>query len=228
MASLHHERLDGSGYPYGLKGEEISLDVRIIAATNKNLLEEVEKNNFREDLFYRLNVMPISTLPLRDRKEDIEQLIRYYLMKNKVFISLDDFLEEETLKFFYEYNWPGNIRELINIVEYLINIREDEKIKIEDLPLYMQRNTISNKDLSKQTKILDKDTIWVLDKIYKYNRIGRRSLALIAEKENKDLGEGKIRTLLSNLQKESFIKINKGKKGTEILEKGIEMLKSQN
>ena len=129
---------------------------------------------------------------------------------------------------FYEYNWPGNIRELINIVEYLINIREDEKIKIEDLPLYMQRNTISNKDLSKQTKILDKDTIWVLDKIYKYNRIGRRSLALIAEKENKDLGEGKIRTLLSNLQKESFIKINKGKKGTEILEKGIEMLKSQN
>ena len=59
-------------------------------------------------------------------------------------------------------------------------------------------------------------------------RIGRRSLALIAEKENKDLGEGKIRTLLSNLQKESFIKINKGKKGTEILEKGIEMLKSQN
>lgn len=71
---------------------------------NKNLLEEVEKNNFREDLFYRLNVMPISTLPLRDRKEDIEQLIRYYLMKNKVFISLDDFLEEETLKFFYEYN----------------------------------------------------------------------------------------------------------------------------
>ena len=158
--------------------------------------------------------MPISTLPLRDRKEDIEQLIRYYLMKNKVFISLDDFLEEETLKFFYEYNWPG--------------IREDEKIKIEDLPLYMQRNTISNKDLSKQTKILDKDTIWVLDKIYKYNRIGRRSLALIAEKENKDLGEGKIRTLLSNLQKESFIKINKGKKGTEILEKGIEMLKSQN
>ncbi len=204
------------------------IDVRIIAATNKNLLEEVEKNNFREDLFYRLNVMPISTLPLRDRKEDIEQLIRYYLMKNKVFISLDDFLEEETLKFFYEYNWPGNIRELINIVEYLINIREDEKIKIEDLPLYMQRNTISNKDLSKQTKILDKDTIWVLDKIYKYNRIGRRSLALIAEKENKDLGEGKIRTLLSNLQKESFIKINKGKKGTEILEKGIEMLKSQN
>lgn len=204
------------------------IDVRIIAATNKNLFEEVEKNNFREDLFYRLNVMPISTLPLRDRKEDIEQLIRYYLMKNKVFISLDDFLEEETLKFFYEYNWPGNIRELINIVEYLINIREDEKIKIEDLPLYMQRNTISNKDLSKQTKILDKDTIWVLDKIYKYNRIGRRSLALIAEKENKDLGEGKIRTLLSNLQKESFIKINKGKKGTEILEKGIEMLKSQN
>ena len=79
------------------------IDVRIIAATNKNLLEEVEKNNFREDLFYRLNVMPISTLPLRDRKEDIEQLIRYYLMKNKVFISLDDFLEEETLKFFYEY-----------------------------------------------------------------------------------------------------------------------------
>ena len=119
------------------------IDVRIIAATNKNLLEEVEKNNFREDLFYRLNVMPISTLPLRDRKEDIEQLLRYYLMKNKVFISLDDFLDDETLKFFYEYNWPGNIRELTNIVEYLINIREDEKIKIDELPLYMQKNIIS-------------------------------------------------------------------------------------
>lgn len=203
------------------------IDVRIIAATNKNLLEEVEKNNFREDLFYRLNVMPISTLPLRDRKEDIEQLLRYYLMKNKVFISLDDFLDDETLKFFYEYNWPGNIRELTNIVEYLINIREDAKIKIDELPLYMQKNIISNKNLSKETKVLDKDAIWVLDKIYKYKNIGRRSLSTIAEKENKDLGEGKIRTLLYNLQKESFIKINKGKKGTEILEKGIEILKVQ-
>lgn len=203
------------------------IDVRIIAATNKNLLEEVEKNNFREDLFYRLNVMPISTLPLRYRKEDIEQLLRYYLMKNKVFISLDDFLDDETLKFFYEYNWPGNIRELTNIVEYLINIREDAKIKIDELPLYMQKNIISNKNLSKETKVLDKDAIWVLDKIYKYKNIGRRSLSTIAEKENKDLGEGKIRTLLYNLQKESFIKINKGKKGTEILEKGIEILKVQ-
>lgn len=206
--------------------EIIPIDVRIIAATNKNLLDEVEKSNFREDLFYRLNVMPISTLPLRDRKEDIKELIKYYLMKNKVFISLDDFLAKETLKFFYEYNWPGNIRELINIIEYLINIREDEKIKIEDLPLYMQRNITSNKNLNEESQILDEESIWILKKINKYNNIGRRSLAIMAEEENKDLGEGKIRTILSKLQKESFIKVNKGKKGTEILDKGIGIIKS--
>lgn len=211
--------------------ETTPIDVRIIAATNKDLLEEVEKNNFREDLFYRLNVMPISTLPLRDIKEDIEELIRYYLMKNKVFIRLDDFLEKETLQFFYEYNWPGNIRELINVVEYLINIREDEKIKIEDLPLYMRRNIILNKEskeLESKSDILDENSIWILNKINKYNNIGRRSLAVMAEEENRDLGEGKIRALLSNLQRKSFIKINKGKKGTEILEKGIELIKRQN
>ena len=125
------------------------------------------------------------------------------------------------------------------LFDKLYNKSEESFYKILDKNLKENKKTfivtanpetfmMSEKDTEMRDLLLDKDTIWVLDKIYKYNRIGRRSLALIAEKENKDLGEGKIRTLLSNLQKESFIKINKGKKGTEILEKGIEMLKSQN
>lgn len=207
--------------------ESIPIDVRVIAATNKNLLEEVEKNNFREDLFYRLNVMPISTIPLRDRIDDIETLIKFYLKKNKVFVNLNDFMDNEALKFLKEYNWKGNIRELINVVEYLINIKDEDLLTIEDLPSYMMKNMNVAKNNSLSYKEIDDNIIWILEKINKYENIGRRSLAIMAKEENLDLGEGKIRTILMKMQEISLIKVNKGIKGTEILPDGRKIIENK-
>ena len=101
---------------------EILVDVRIIAATNKNLIEEVEKGNFRKDLFYRLNVLPIKLPPLRERKEDIKLLIEYFMRRiskrlNKKMVKISD----EQMEHLLRYSWPGNVRELENFIELIIN-----------------------------------------------------------------------------------------------------------
>lgn len=103
--------------------EPIVVDVRIIAASNKNLREEVEKGNFRKDLFYRLNVLPINILPLRHRQEDIPLLAEYFMEKlskrlNKRMVPMT----EEEINKLMEYSWPGNVRELENFIELTINL----------------------------------------------------------------------------------------------------------
>ncbi len=102
--------------------KEIVVDVRVIAATNKDLKEEVRKGNFRKDLYYRLNVIPIKLLPLRERKSDIPILSQYFMERisvklNKKSVNISD----ETMKSFLEYEWPGNVRELENIIELMVN-----------------------------------------------------------------------------------------------------------
>jgi PAS domain S-box-containing protein len=108
--------------------ERIKLDVRIIAATNKNLREEVEKGVFREDLFYRLNVIPINIPPLRERKEDIEHLARHFLnIFNRKYNKAVE-ISESGYRLLEEYHWPGNIRELQNIIERLVVISSNEQV----------------------------------------------------------------------------------------------------
>lgn len=218
--------------------DPIPIDVRVIAATNKDLLEEVKANRFREDLFYRINVMPLYTISLRDRKDDIELLIKYYLRKHKVFTPINKFLDEKVIDYLKEYNWPGNIRELVNIVEFLVNIKEDKtKIKFEDLPLYMLKNLVhkestpnSNMRIGEGNKnnkfkmTLSDNEIWVLNKIYLNDGIGRRALCKISKEECLDLGEGQIRGILNKLKESEYIEVNKGIKGTKISEKGINLI----
>lgn len=98
----------------------IKINVRVIAATNRNLLEEVKKKQFREDLYYRLNVVPIHIPPLRDRKEDILPLILHFTEGFNRKFSKKKVFSQEAIKHFYSYSWPGNIRELRNIIERLI------------------------------------------------------------------------------------------------------------
>ena len=101
--------------------KSIKVDVRIIAATNKDLAEEVKKSGFREDLFFRLNVIPITVPPLRERKDDIPQLAKFFI---EVFASESGTrpkgFDTEVVRMFQSYNWPGNIRELRNAVERLM------------------------------------------------------------------------------------------------------------
>jgi len=113
----------------------IKTDTRIITATHRNLEKSVAEGNFREDLFYRLNVIPIKIPPLRDRKEDIPLLISYFLSK---FVSADGRnnieFNDQALELLLSYSWPGNVRELENLIERLVILRGGSVIRAEDLP----------------------------------------------------------------------------------------------
>lgn len=119
---------------------EVPIDVRIIAATNKNLREEMEKGTFRKDLYYRLNVLPLRLPPLRERIDDIPLLFNYFMERkatrlNKKVVQVSDEYMEKLMG----YNWPGNIRELENMVELIINT--------ESIPMSFQQGNIEPKSL---------------------------------------------------------------------------------
>lgn len=118
-------------------GNEImKIDLRIISATNKNLEEEVKKGNFREDLFYRLNVITINLPPLRDRKEDILLLAEHFLNKfSKENNKKIEGFSQEVIEFLLKYDYLGNVRELENIIEHAVIICNNDIIKVEHLPV---------------------------------------------------------------------------------------------
>ncbi|MEL7563886.1 MAG: sigma 54-interacting transcriptional regulator [Dehalobacterium sp.] len=125
---------DGVYYRVGGRKEE-QCDVRVIAATHRNLEQLIEEGKFREDLYYRLNVVPLYIPPLRERNEDIETLLNYYLkyynkVLNKEVIDFDS----EVKDYLCKYRWPGNVRELQNLVEYTMNMVDSNYIKFEHVP----------------------------------------------------------------------------------------------
>jgi len=113
----------------------IKVNVRILAATNRNLDAMVRQKLFREDLYYRLNVVPIHILPLRDRKEDILPLIKFFLDELNTKYGWDRSLSGEAMKMLFDYHWPGNVRELKNILERVAVMCESERIGQSDLEL---------------------------------------------------------------------------------------------
>ncbi len=115
----------------------IDVDVRIIAATNRNLEEELVGNRFREDLFYRLNVVPITIPPLRKRKDDLPMLIDHFLKGSNQNNKRRIRFSRAALALFTEYHWPGNIRELENLIERLVIMNDGEVINLNDLPSYI-------------------------------------------------------------------------------------------
>ena len=201
--------------------ETIPIDIRVIAATNKELLQEVKLKNFREDLYYRLNVMPMYSIPLRERRTDIKLLLQYYLFKITNEENLEEFFTKEAIEILIKYNWPGNIRELVNVVEYVSTIKENKtKIDSTYLPKYLIENCDSSDLLIERKEdyeLLNEKEKWVLEKIHKYEGIGRRTLSLLSKEEGIYLGEGKIRTIMTKLKNQEYIEINKGLKGTKIL-----------
>ncbi len=113
----------------------IPIDIRVITATNKDLEKKVQDGEFREDLFYRINVIPLQIPPLRKRKEDILTLVKYLLNKcNKKLHKNIKEIDPQALHLFMDYMWPGNVRELENTIEYAVNMCNEEKIKIINLP----------------------------------------------------------------------------------------------
>jgi two-component system response regulator HydG len=119
-----------------LGGEEtVTVDVRILAATNKELLQEVKNGHFREDLFYRLNVIPINLPLLRERRNDIPLLTRHFLRRFAAEQGKDiEELSPEAMRLFLDYSWPGNVRELENSIEHGTVLAKGSQIEASDLP----------------------------------------------------------------------------------------------
>ena len=122
--------------------------MRIIAATNRNLAEMVKEGTFREDLYYRLNVLSIILPPLRERKDDVRLLVHHFIQKfntelNKNILGIDN----NALTLLERYNWPGNIRELQNVIERAMNLCDSSMISVSDLPFHLKDEKISNDTL---------------------------------------------------------------------------------
>jgi transcriptional regulator with PAS, ATPase and Fis domain len=116
-------------------------DFRVIAATNRDLAKEVEKGTFRQDLFYRLNVVNLRLAPLRDRKEDIPALIAHFLARH----GKGHTLTQETLEAMLSYDWPGNVRELENCIQHMVAINTGPLLHAAELPSMLQNHLVAKK-----------------------------------------------------------------------------------
>jgi DNA-binding NtrC family response regulator len=128
-------------YPVG-SSSPVKVDLRVIAATNRDLEQEVTEGNFRTDLYYRLNVIPMNLPPLRERSEDIPLLVDHFLKRNNPKEhrgNLSSLIEESALAALQAYEWPGNVRELENVIERASIIREGDRIALKDLPAFVTR-----------------------------------------------------------------------------------------
>ncbi len=127
LQEMEFERVGGT--------RSIKVDVRVLSASNRNIKEDVEKGLFREDLYYRLNVMNIEVPPLRERIDDIPLLVKHFIEKYREDEGKDKIeLSPEAWKALYSYSWPGNVRELENVIERAVVLSSGGKISLEDLP----------------------------------------------------------------------------------------------
>ena len=129
--------------------KQINIDVRIMAATNKELKHEVERGNFRKDLYYRLNVLPLHLPPLRERRDDIAELTSYYMRKTSKKLNKRSVnISEEYMNYLKNYDWPGNIRELENVIELIVNSEVIQTNLWNELAQEQKKSTDIYKDIS--------------------------------------------------------------------------------
>lgn len=150
----------------------MKVDVRVIAATNRNLAQEIRKNTFREDLYYRLNVFPIIVPPLRDRKDDIPLLAKYFAGKfsGRIGKKIEN-VPAKVMENLQAYNWPGNIRELENVIERAVILMQDNTLRLDDLPSRPPDHAEADKPVSENLAEVEKNHIlkiltecnWIID-----------------------------------------------------------------
>jgi two-component system nitrogen regulation response regulator NtrX len=135
LRALEEQRFEPVG-----AGAAVQVDVRVVAATNKNLDEEIERGNFREDLFYRLNVIPFHVPPMRDRREDIPLLADYFLREfTTAYGRKPKELTPEAYRILQDYHWPGNVRELRNLIERIVILNPQVRVDARHIPLNVTR-----------------------------------------------------------------------------------------
>ena len=144
--------------------ETIRIDVRIISATNQPLDRKIQDGSFRQDLYHRINVFPITIPPLRDRKEDIAPTVMTILkgLKKKHDISVN-FISQNAMKRLVEYDWPGNVREMENTLERVVLIHDNPLVRLENIDNILKSNPDTNIELSEKNKIqtTNKDDLYV-------------------------------------------------------------------
>lgn len=212
----------------------INVNVRIICATNKDLKELVKQNKFRNDLYYRVNVLPVSIPPLRERKEDILILAEAFKKEYNADFILTDDAKVQIL----QYDWHGNVRELRNYIEYFSNLSK-KYIDVSDLIFINRKDSLAPKDevrkeekinelFFENTKELDNHItiLKLFDQSYKaHKRVGRRSLSQLALENGIYLSEQEIRGIILKLESYGFVEISKGRAGTKITEAGRHIVK---
>lgn len=206
----------------------INIDVRIIAASNENIRNMVQSGNFRKDLYYRLNTLPIDIPPLRERGNDIFIIMDYI----KEQIEADFVLSDKSKNVFLNYKWDGNIRELKNIIEYL-KFMDSKLIEFDDLPEVLRENqwdTISEdtqnccsgkiEELKKISKGRLELYVFVIDTLCKAkeNRtlLGRKSISDKAWEQGMFLSEQEVRTILYDLNELGLAVVSRGRGGSRV------------
>jgi DNA-binding NtrC family response regulator len=178
--------------------ESMEVDVRIIAATNRDLMRAISEGRFREDLYYRLNVISISIPPLRARKDDIELLVDHFIGEyNRVLSKNIKGCSEETLKALLSYDWPGNVRELRNIIERVVLLSDGNMVTPSDLPLEIinSRGTVDKNALN----VLDAMPLDKLVNLYTRNILERHENNRTKTAHAMGITRQRLRRILSSL-----------------------------
>ncbi len=219
----------------------IHVDVRIVAATNEELEQKVAEGTFRQDLYYRLNALPVLIPPLREREEDVFLILDSFQKELGGSFRLSDDIKE----LFREYEWPGNIRELRNVVDYLC-FTGHTVITIDDLPPVFrirknrqEVNGIKGEELNPQTSakppryetILHTPTQQervILEILYDAERrgqsIGREKILLEAQMREIKLTQPQVRKILGRLEENGYVTVTKGRGGSNITKKGVDWI----
>ncbi|WP_057913312.1 sigma 54-interacting transcriptional regulator [Peribacillus muralis] len=206
----------------------IPINVRIISATNKKIEEQMKAQTFRNDLFYRLNVLNLSIPPLRERREDIPLLIHHYITKNGKWIKV----EQSLMDWLKRSEWDGNIRELKNTLDYMLTVCNGTLLTKDDLPQYQKAQQSEDKKHPQQNRLEQSEHLMILKIIMQCHEAGKAaSREYISAKtkeqhESFSLSQQQVRRRLDDLEQKGMIIKRKGRGGTRITEAGISYLES--
>ena len=200
--------------------EVISVNVRVIAATNVNIMELVDRKKFRKDLYYRLNILPLDIPPLRERKEDIPVLLKFFLAQRGM---RDAVISDDAARLLLAHCWQGNIRELQNAAAYIAQVSDSEMVDVDHLPPYVGGGGGIGTDLSPQM-------LAVLRVLYEYKKIGknigRQGIAAALAVQGDSVTEGGLRTIISDLQRRHLVVSHVGPRGTCISALGEDIIRT--
>lgn len=204
-----------------------SVNVRVIAATNKNLFEMIKQKRFREDLYFRLKIGYIHLQPLRERREDIPLLLDQIVNKSTIeHIDVSHKVYDELRN----YDWKGNVRELKNMVTYMLAVKTEDTLTMKDLP---QKSFFQKNESVDPVPVVEEETfrhqydrydLYILKTLIKSPGIGRTSLSENSYQDAMGMTENQIRRRLKNLERQGYVKICRGSSGTSLTLLGESMV----